>query len=48
MGSPGLTKMANFVAAGRCPTSTERSRTWLRLRSKIGLPGLKDPALGSL
>src|SRR5579862_9849966 len=33
-----------------CPRSTEPSRTWLRLRSKIGLarpgPGLNDPALG--
>ena len=31
MGSPELTKMADFVRAGRCPRSTERSRTWLRL-----------------
>ena len=40
MGSPELTKMADFVGAAGCPRSTERSRTWLRLRSKIGLARL--------
>ena len=37
MGSPELTKMADFVRPAGYPRSTERSRTWPRLRSKIGL-----------
>jgi len=44
MGSPELTKMADFVGAAGCPRSTERSRTWLRLRSKIGLARPGPPA----
>jgi hypothetical protein len=42
MGSPELTKMADFVEAG-CPRSTQPSRTWLRLRSKIGLARPERP-----
>jgi hypothetical protein len=47
MGSPELTKMADFVGAAGCPRSTERSRTWLRLRSKIGLARPERPRTGA-
>jgi hypothetical protein len=50
MGSPELTKMADFVGADRVPEIDVAIAGWLRLRSKIGLarpgPGLNDPALG--
>jgi hypothetical protein len=50
MGSPELTKMADFVGPAGCPRSTERSRTWLRLRSRIGLArlGPRPERLGAL